>query len=403
MITDQKIRPKGRLSGLLGLALLVFITIALLGSGAAQETTTDRLLLLLPGLLSAYLTLMFAYVVFGRFAAKPVLNGMFGLARYYSKEEINAEIRHLDFREIAPGAEVLTAGGWICCKSPYDRRFYLIPQGLVRCMTHQSHRRNDSSDDTGEPYNDYTFCFYLTGGDIVEYKMPLVYKTEKPSRSRVNAAQVEARFTTVSRFFKNVFGDRYVDQVSPQLTFLYTRRKRELQAAFEAYRSIRPIQETLYRFQEFLPPEALTLEQPPQEPTPGTGAFKQVKAVCWMIFILALVVQWLTKDAVSFVPGFVAAVLRLAVAALMFVRYGYEMIDLLAVRVRALRLRKEEGRWNRGWTYWNAERSSSLFVKIAALVFWGVIFAAELNMVSALAPEFALLLGTASVECLPGF
>jgi hypothetical protein len=303
-------------------------------------------------------------------------NGMSGLGLSFSPDEINREIAALDFKEVLENTGIYTAGKWIALQPPKDEQFILLPVGMVRFVTYNWVLRNNSSDDIGEKYNDYTFTFYLTNGRISEYQIPLEYYSKKPSISKVNSRAVEEKFYKVYTIFLNIFYERLIPTISDAWLFLYRAKKLMLEDSFEHHRKNRLNQDIFEDYVEFFPLDTMQIEEERHHALPPNKAVLYLKVTAWLALIICQLLcirldspEPLTRDDQALtviIHGII-----IAAGAVMLVIYTYEIIRTMIHRKRARDHEKRESTWLKGIAYWYVRRESSVILKLLNIVFWG--------------------------------
>lgn len=360
---------------LIGIGLIV-LTIFLIRQTLAQSNEVERVPNIVVTVIVGIVTFIYIFSSYNSYFSHNAVNGMYALATSFLPDDINREIAYLDFQEIVENTGIHKAENWLVLQTPGDKTFILLPIGMIRFVSYKKVLTNYASDDVGESYNVYTFSFYLTNGQISEYKLPLEFYGKKAHRNKVNSNAVKEKFLKVQTVFQNIFSARFVDSINDAWIFLYRKKKAMLESAFEHDRKSRTKKDIFTKFVEFLPIETMHIDEERHHVISKNRVIRYGKVIAWIILILGkALLKWIASyELQSPEDKLLAAITQgtlVVISIFMLVVYTYETIKTLIIRRQAREREKTEEAWLRGMTLWYVRQENSLFLKLSNLAFWG--------------------------------
>lgn len=388
-ITGEYIRHQKPVRKFIFAALWTALTVILVITTVNEPPGSGRSALTFATILIGIITTLYVLYVLDPYIFPQKRNGMYQLEPYFTQDEVNQEIAHLHFQESVAGSGIYQAGSWFAFYGTAGKQFTLIPQGIIRKLSYTVEIKNDDSDSIGHKYNAYTLLFFLTNGNIFSFTVPPAY-TGKPRTINIDPVQTEQRFSALSSGLSLYFGNRWTDNPSEQLLFLYQTKKPALTAAFEQDRSRRPAADCFNYFREFLPNDLSCMAMPNQPPIIDETKATRRKVFGWVLLILSYLLHLLasafpgyTAHTVVHIIGFI---LRIVISAAMAMLYISEIVQIQKIRSEVARRSAADTGWTQGAEYWMVVRhGGSIARRIVGLVIWSLflIFTVQLFITQA--------------------
>ncbi|MDI9469916.1 MAG: hypothetical protein QM296_06900 [Bacillota bacterium] len=368
--------------------VLVSLTVLLIWHTLHQTDESEFIVAGVLTLVLGLVTFLFIYRLISPYLSQNKPNGMSALAPSFSPEDINREITALDFQELVGNSGIYLAGNWLALQAPGDEYFVLLPLGMIRFAATKKVLRNDHPDASGESYNDYTLCFFLSNGQRSEHHLPLEYYGKKARPHKVNARALEEKSAALQAIFQHLLGERLLPEAPDEWLFLYQEKRPLLESAFENHRKHRSNKEIFTSFVEFFPLDTMHIEEERYHVLPPFRIIRHAKLASWLILLTGgfLLSRFTALDDLSSTGRILVCLIRsatvLASAAMLGI-YSYEIIRTLLARKSARKQESEEAVWLRNAPSWNVRRENSLILKLLNLVFWAWIIYGHLSRLAA--------------------
>lgn len=299
------------------------------------------------------------------------------LSPFFEAQEIEEDLRNLDFETLATGTGIYYAAPYLCFMDNKQRRFEILPQGFVRYIFFaESIPLEDDATSYGPEFRRHEYYFVLSTGQWFNYTVPLQHPDQEII-TRDNISLVIEKQKRLQLRFHEIFRERFAEfkEDDRQFYFVYSQKKQALEDAFIENQKLRTKQEILTHFQEFLPTKIF--QQDKEEAAQIKAEQKRILEknsrfwVIWFVlFSLNAYNEIIGNSAYYSSLRSFAKPAYLVITAFLILKYIYEIIFILRQRFTAARAEKDAGFWQKGWLIWNCKPWYSIVFRILVVAFF---------------------------------